>query len=273
MSRTRIPLLLLLLCLPIISLASIISGCAVAPPPAPTPTPTRWPPGRTDLDLKPAIRDFLMSLPADWNLMASQDVAQTKPFIVDVRQPEEYGKGFIQGAVNIPLSELLHNLQALPAMDKDILVTCDTGYRSTLGMATLQLLGYKKAKTLGGGLQAWQAAKLPVVTTPVPKRLMGQPPQVNADLLATLDYYLWGLQPVEWDRITPAALTADQQRKSSTELEAQPETFDQGPSVLIDVDDADTFSRAGLPKAINIPLRGLSDSLDSLPLDQMVAYS
>jgi rhodanese-related sulfurtransferase len=223
--------------------------------------------------MEPIVRDFLANLPEDRGLTLSQVVAKAKPFIVDVRQPEEYSKGFIEGAVNIPLRELARSLQSLPAMDKDIAVVCDSGHRSAIGMAALQMLGYKKAKSIAGGLQSWQAAKLPLVTQPVPKRAAGPAPKVNADVQATLDHYLMKVLPEGWGAISPAALAEDQAKKSSLEMDIQPETYDQGPAVLVDVDEPNEFAKETLPKAINIPLRGLVDNLDKIPADKVTLWA
>ncbi len=225
--------------------------------------------------MKPVLRDFLASLPADWHLTTSENVAKTKPFIVDVRQPEEYSQGFIEGAVNIPLRDLVQNLQALPAMDKDIVLVCDNGHRSAIGMAILQMLGYARAKSLADGMSAWQAAKLPVVTAPVPRRPVGQAPKVNAQLQAMLDYYLVHTLPFDWGIVDPAGLTDDQKLKPSSEMEIQPETFDQGPSLLVDVDEPDEFAKASLnpTKSINAPLRSLPDNLDNMPLQETINWA
>jgi rhodanese-related sulfurtransferase len=261
---------ILLLCLLVLGLASACTGAA-----APVTTPTATPKPLGDQDMKAILRDFLANLPPDWNLIASQDVAKTKPVVIDVRQPDEYTQGFIEGAVNIPLRELARNLQALPALDKDIVVVCSTGHRAAIGMAVLQMLGYKKAKTLDGGLNAWRAAKLPVVTTPVPPRPTGPAPKVDAQVQAMLEYYLVHTLPFDWGVIDLAGLTDDQKRKSSAEIEIQPETFDQGPSLLVDVDEPEEFAKANLDptKSINAPLRRLPDSLDNIPLQEAINWA
>jgi len=228
---------------------------------------------QADLDMKAILREFLENLPADWNLMIPQEVAKTKPFVVDVRQPEEYAEGFIAGAVNIPVRELAHSLGALPAMDEEIVMACSDGHRSAVGMGVLRMLGYKKAKSLEGGMQAWQQANLSVVNAPVPPRPAGQDPQVDSQLQAALDYYLAHTLPFDWGTIDPAGLTADQKRKSSTELDPQAETFDQGRSALVDVDDPVEFAKANLPKVINVPLRGLADTLDNIPLEEQIHWA
>ncbi len=279
MARIGIGKLILLLGLVIVLLAS---GCNGETKPAATPTvaqtSTSVPagasqPGQTDLDMKPIVRDFLANLPKDWGQIASPDVAAAKPFIVDVRQPEEYSKGFIEGAVNIPIRELVRNLQALPTMDKDIVVVCGSGHRSAIGMAALQMLGYKNAKSLAGGMQSWQAAKLPVVTQPVPARPAGAQPKVDAKVQATLDNYLTNILPEGWGLMTLATLTEDRAKKSSLELEEQPDHYVQGPSILVDVDEPDEFTKSTLPQAINIPLRGLPDNLEKIPADTVTLWA
>jgi rhodanese-related sulfurtransferase len=273
MSRIRIDQRVLSLCLLIVLL---VSACSNATQPAVSPTTKRELQGNPNLDMIPVLRDFLASLPADWNLMASQDVARLSPFIVDVRQPDEYNRGFIAGAVNIPLRELAKNLQALPGIDKDIVLVCNTGHRAAIGMAVLQMLGYKKAKTLDGGMQSWQAAKQAVVTAPVPQRPAGQAPKVNAQLHAMLDYYLVHTLPNDWGVIDAAGLTADQLLSPSSAGEAMPETFDQGPSLLVDVDTPEEFGKstlANFSRAINLPLRQLPDTLDKMPLQETIDWA
>jgi rhodanese-related sulfurtransferase len=271
MPRNATGKMLLLFC-PLLLLSVVACGGGANPTPLVVP-PT--PAAQGTLDMKPVLRDFLAGLPADWHLATSEDVAKTKPFIVDVRQPEEYSQGFIDGAVNIPLRELAQNLQALPGMDKDIVLVCDNGHRSAIGMAILQMLGYSKAKSLADGMNAWQAAKLPVVTAPVPRRPAGPAPKVNAQLQAMLDYYLVHTLPFDWGIIDPAALTEDQKLKSSSEMDVQPETFDQGPSLLVDVDEADEFAKANLnpTKSINAPLRSLPASLENIPLQETINWA
>ncbi len=265
----RIRKRILLLCLLMILVAS---GCAGEAKPTAAPTAAPTPKPGSPLVPKSVLRDFLSNMPDAYGLAVSQNVAKTKPFVVDVRQPEEYSQGFIEGAVNIPLRELVRNLQALPAMDQEVVLVDSSGHRSAIGMVALQMLGYKKAKSLAGGMQSWQIAKLPVVTQPVPQRPSGQSPKVDTGLQAALDRYLTSVLPDGWGVISPVSLAEDQQRKSSLEIEIQPETYDQGPSILVDVDEPDEFAKNTLPKAINIPFRELPDNLEKIPADKITLW-
>jgi hydroxyacylglutathione hydrolase len=59
--------------------------------------------------------------------------------IVDVRRTDEYASAHIQGAVNIPLHELLTRLDEVPA--GRLWVHCASGYRSRIGASLLQRAG------------------------------------------------------------------------------------------------------------------------------------
>ena len=72
-----------------------------------------------------------------------------RPFLVDVRTPEEFGKGSIPGAVNIPVDELRARVNEFPR-DREIAVYCQVGQRGYFATRTLQQKGFKAAN-IGGG--------------------------------------------------------------------------------------------------------------------------
>ncbi len=75
------------------------------------------------------------------------------PPILDVRGASEFEAGHIPGAVNIPLPELPSRLAEVPPGD-DLVVSCQSGYRSTVG-ASLLLAQGRPAANLVGGWKAW----------------------------------------------------------------------------------------------------------------------
>lgn len=83
-----------------------------------------------------------------------------KPFLLDVRQPEEYRSGHIPGAKLIPLGELCSRMNELPK-GREILVVCHSGNRSLSATRQLANAGYN-AVNVRGGLNAWSRAGLPV---------------------------------------------------------------------------------------------------------------
>ncbi|MGH8871868.1 MAG: pyridoxal-phosphate dependent enzyme [Acidimicrobiia bacterium] len=79
-----------------------------------------------------------------------------RPFVVDVRQPEEFARGHIPGAVNIPLLELPDNQDLLPTgHDIPVLTVCGRGNISLPGVLYLNSLGYRDAHSITGGMAAW----------------------------------------------------------------------------------------------------------------------
>ncbi len=84
-------------------------------------------------------------------------------FILDVRQPDEWVEVHIEGATLIPLTELESRLNELPR-DQKIVVVCRSGNRSAQGRDTLLANGFSQVTSMGGGMNAWQAAGLPITS-------------------------------------------------------------------------------------------------------------
>jgi rhodanese-related sulfurtransferase len=82
------------------------------------------------------------------------------PLLLDVRQPDEYQAGHIEGAQLMPLGELGQRLQELPA-GREIICVCQSGSRSSHATRELVARGYR-ATNLNGGMIAWTRAGLPI---------------------------------------------------------------------------------------------------------------
>lgn len=84
--------------------------------------------------------------------------------VLDVRNEAEYAGGHIVDAKHIPLDKLAERLNELNKYkDKPILVNCQRGMRSAKACEILRKAEFKQIHNLQGGLDAWLAAKLPVV--------------------------------------------------------------------------------------------------------------
>lgn len=77
--------------------------------------------------------------------------------LIDVREKTEYSKGFIPGAVNIPLSELKRRLDEVPK-NREILLYCRGGMRSKQAAFILKKNGYTKISQLQGGILSWKGS-------------------------------------------------------------------------------------------------------------------
>ncbi len=80
----------------------------------------------------------------------------TSPFVLDVRQPDEYEAANIGGTL-IPLGELPGRMDELSEHQNDerIVVHCRSGGRSAQAVEMLHAAGYTNAVNLAGGIHAW----------------------------------------------------------------------------------------------------------------------
>jgi phage shock protein E len=74
--------------------------------------------------------------------------------LVDVRTPEEFASGHIEGAKNIPVSEVQVRLAEFGAKDGKVVVYCRSGNRSGKAKTMLEAAGYT-AVFNAGAYSAW----------------------------------------------------------------------------------------------------------------------
>lgn len=77
-------------------------------------------------------------------------------YLLDVRTVEEFGKGSIPGAVNIPLDEMRQRLNEIPT-DKTVYLFCQVGMRGYLASRILMQHGFEDVRSLSGGYRLWDA--------------------------------------------------------------------------------------------------------------------
>lgn len=84
--------------------------------------------------------------------------------VLDIRTPEEYAAGIIDGAVNIDFyaSDFADRLDSLDK-DAEYVVYCRSDNRSGQAMDVFADLGFQTVTEIDGGLVAWYEAGLPVV--------------------------------------------------------------------------------------------------------------
>lgn len=90
-----------------------------------------------------------------WRELAAADRADV--LLVDVRTPEEYSLGTIDGAVNIPLDDLRGRLGEIDR-ESDVIVFCAVGLRGYLAQRILLGRGYRRVRNLAGGYKTYSLA-------------------------------------------------------------------------------------------------------------------
>jgi len=94
--------------------------------------------------------------------LAEQMLAGADMTIVDVRTPQEWQAGHIEGSTNIPLNRLSQRLDEI-ATEGQLVIHCQGGYRSSIAASLLQRHGRRGLLDVVGGFQAWEASELPIV--------------------------------------------------------------------------------------------------------------
>jgi rhodanese-related sulfurtransferase len=111
-----------------------------------------------------AVIDFQQ---AQYREVTSKEAAEliqaVQPFILDVRTPSEYGRGHLKNSVLIPVQQLQSRWQEIAAYkDKDVLVYCATGNRSTVAAKILIDNGFKRVLNMRQGIAGWQRENQPL---------------------------------------------------------------------------------------------------------------
>jgi rhodanese-related sulfurtransferase len=129
----------------VLALGMLLGACSPAATPAPVAAATA--------ELDAAVNRFLSGM-QNYNVlrmdafveMLSQDPV---PFLLDVRERSEVEtNGHIPGAVVIPLRELGDHLDLLPAFEQPIVAYCGSGWRCSIAMTALGMLGWQRVLSL-----------------------------------------------------------------------------------------------------------------------------
>jgi rhodanese-related sulfurtransferase len=83
--------------------------------------------------------------------------------VLDVRTPEEFAEGHLDGATLVDFYDA-DFAEQLAALDRDVpyLVYCRSGNRSGQALQVMEQLGFSSAADVDGGIVAWTGAGLPV---------------------------------------------------------------------------------------------------------------
>ena len=84
--------------------------------------------------------------------------------LVDVRGASDFEKGHIAGSKNVQMTQFdPENKQLAPAKSLPVVMVCKVGQTASFAARRLRKAGFTDVAVLEGGIQAWQAADLPLV--------------------------------------------------------------------------------------------------------------
>ena len=146
---TRIPVSLT--CLALLLIASLItSGCTIIT-------------GERIDTASPTAQVYDITVQKAYSLIQENE-GNSDFVILDVRTPEEYSEGHIEGSINIDYyaDDFENSLDELDK-EKTYLVYCRSGRRSASARDIMSELGFKNIYNMSGGILDWQSADYPVV--------------------------------------------------------------------------------------------------------------
>ncbi len=109
------------------------------------------------------VRRKILEVSAVTPIQALQLMNHEDAVTVDVRALGEYQQGHIPQARHLPAAALKERLGELERFkDRPVILYCRAGNHSAAAAATLKKSGFQSARSLSGGLLAWERANLPL---------------------------------------------------------------------------------------------------------------
>lgn len=96
-------------------------------------------------------------------------------YILDVRTDSEWQSGHIKEAHHIHAGHILNRIKEIPN-NKQIIVTCGSGYRASIIASILKREGFKDVSNLTGGMTSWKNENLPLNIVAVAPSYSNQQP-------------------------------------------------------------------------------------------------
>jgi rhodanese-related sulfurtransferase len=224
------------------------------PEPEPEPKPVVF----SEADLDAAYTTFLADMAA-YNTISLDALngllVEDPPFLLDVREVSELEeKGYIEGAVVIPLREIGQNTELLPSFDTTIVSYCGSGWRCTIALTALEALGWEDVLCLkGNSFSGWLEAGYPAVEG-IPEADALNAAQPEPALLEVIDETLADV-PEGFGGIAADALNS--------------EIIENPDLILIDTRRAEEVEEKGMIEgAVHIPLESFIDGKADWPADE-----
>ena len=185
--------------------------------------------------------------------------------ILDIRSAEDYGKGHVKGAVNVPwgpaIAENLGNIST----DKPVYIYCYTGQTAGQAVVTLNLAGIEaKSVNLGWNLGISKVEGVAAVTVTEASMLDGAGIEIAPAVQEAVTAYYEGLGKIEDARFKNYKVSEDDLKAM---VDAKDATIQ-----IVSVRKAEDFAKGHIEGAINIPFgSGMLDTFKAqLPKDKKI---
>ncbi len=119
---------------------------------------------KTTEALKDSTNVEFVSPKADISVDEALALSKKGALIIDVREPDELAEMAydVKNIKNIPLGELDTRLAEVPK-DKQVIVVCKSGGRSSKAFNLLKEKGFTNISNMEGGMEAWNEKSFPTI--------------------------------------------------------------------------------------------------------------
>lgn len=183
------------------------------------------------------------------------DANDDSMLIISIRSPEDYAKGHIKGAVNIPFKQVNEYLDKLP-VDKELIVYCYSGQTAGQTVAIMNMYGYN-AKSLNLGFdKGWvEKNNFPADTAPneLPENVAPAAP--DPDIAQKLKAYYTNMP----DHIY------------KIDVDEMAQKIEAGEDMqIVSIRSEKDYNKGHIPGAINIPFEEVNKHFDEFAADKPV---
>ena len=193
-------------------------------------------------------------------LKATEQAEEGKMMILDIRSAEDYAKGHVKGAINLPYGvDVAKALEKIPT-DIPVYVYCYSGQTASQTMFLLRLAG-KQAMNVSGGFDK------------------GISKEENAEEYLTTEAAEFGKETYAVDEDIKAAIEQyyknvakeTEYAKNNMSPKALKELTEQGSEEIyvVDLRSAEDYAKGHIEGAVNLPYgKGMQKEFDKLPTDK-----
>lgn len=183
--------------------------------------------------------------------------------ILDIRTAEDYAKGHVKGAINVPWGTAISdNITKIP-QDKEVMIYCYTGQTAGQAVMTLNLAGINaRSVHLGWNMGISKVEGYEELTDTNVYEFGSEVYDVDPAIISALDNYYAGLADVEG---TPYKFYKISEEDLKAKIDAKEDFY------LLSVRSAEDFAKGHIEGANNIPWEaGMEQKFSTLPTDKKI---
>jgi len=212
--------------------------------------------------------DYFVNLPEtvykiDQKEFVAKVVSGDDMVVLDIRSAEDYGKGHIKGAINVPWGPAIAENLTKVNQDKDVFIYCYTGQTAGQAVATLNVAGINaRSVNFGWNLGISKVEGVDKVTETTANTFGTETFEVTTEVQTALDAYYAGLGTITDERFKNYKVSEDDLKAM---IDASEDFY------LLSVRSAEDYAKEHILGANNVPFnKDLVANLGSVPKDKKV---